>query len=86
MKLLSEESESFSKDDGDIGSVPDLKLGINLTDNVPVQKNYVAVPRPLYPEVKAYIEDLLNQNFSSYSSPVVCVRKKDQSLRLCVDY
>ena len=91
LKLLSEESESFSKDDDDIGSVPDLKLGINLTDNVPVQKNYVAVPRPLYPEVKAYIEDLLNRNFirksnSSYSSPVVCVRKKDQSLRLCVDY
>ena len=91
LKLLSEESESFSKDDDDIGSVPDLKLGINLTDNVPVQKNYVAVPRPLYPEVKTYIEDLLNRNFirksnSSYSSPVVCVRKKDQSLRLCVDY
>lgn len=68
-----------------------MKLGINLTDKVPVQKNYVAVPRPLYPEVKAYIEDLLNRNFirkssSSYSSPVVCVRKKDQSLRLCVDY
>ena len=41
--------------------------------------------------MKAYIEDLLNQNFirrstSSYSSPVVCVRKKDQSLRLCVDF
>ena len=91
LKLLSEESESFSKNDDDIGSVPDLKLGINLTDKTPVQKNYVAVPRPLYPVVKAYIEDLLNRNFirksnSSYSSPVVCVRKKDQSLRLCVDY
>ena len=90
-RLLSEESESFSKNDDDIGSVPELKLGINLTDKTPVQKNYVAVPRPLYPEVKAYIEDLLNRNFirksnSSYSSPVVCVRKKDQSLRLCVDY
>ena len=37
------------------------------------------------PEVKAYIEDLLNRNFirqsySPYSSPVVCVRKKDQTL------
>ena len=41
--------------------------------------------------MNAYIEDLLNRNFirksnSSYSSPVVCVRRKDQSLRLCVDY
>ena len=37
------------------------------------------------------MEDLLNRNFikkskSPYSSPVVCVRKKDQTLRLCVDY
>ena len=92
LKLLSEERDSFAKDDNDIGCIPDLKLSsINLTDNVPVHKNYVAIPRPLYPEVKAYIEDLLTRNFiskstSPYSSPVVCVRKKDQILRLCVDY
>ena len=91
LKLLCEERDSFSKNDDDIGNVPNLKLHLNLTDNIPVQKNYVAVPRPLYPEVKAYIEDLLNRNFirksnSPYSSPVVCVRKKDQSLRLCVDF
>ena len=91
LKLLSEEQDVFSKDDDDIGSVQELNMDIQLIDNVPVQKNYVAVPRPLYPEVKAYIEDLLNKNFirkskSSYSSPVVCVRKKDHSLRLCIDY
>ena len=45
--------------------------------------------RPLYPEVKHYLEDLLNKNFirrskSPYS--VVCVRKKDGTMRLCVDY
>ena len=91
LKLLCEEQSAFSKNDDDIGKIPNLKLNITLTDNIPVQKNYVAVPRPLYPEVKAYIEDLLNKNFicksdSPYSSPVVCVRKKDQSLRLCVDF
>jgi hypothetical protein len=62
-----------------------------LNDETPVQKNYTAVPRPLYPEVKSYVEDLLNKNFirkstSPYSSPVVGVRKKDQTLRLCIDY
>ena len=90
-QLLVEQAEVFAQDDGDVGSIPRLQMKIHLTDTVPVQKNYVAVPRPLYPEVKAYIEDLLNRNFirrstSSYSSPVVCVRKKDHSLRLCVDY
>ena len=38
-----------------------------------------------------YIEDLLNRGWikhskSAYSSPVVCVRKHDGSLRLCVDF
>ena len=89
--ILTEEQDSFAKDDNDIGMIQDLKLEINLEDKILVQKNYVAVPRPLYPEVKSYIEDLLNRSFISkskslYSSPVVCVRKKDQTLRLCVGY
>ena len=66
-------------------------MDIPLNDKTPVQKNYVAVPRPLYPEVISYVEDLLNRNFirrstSSYSSPVACVRKKEHTLRQCVDY
>ena len=57
-------------------------LGVLLDEHLtwkhhpPVQKNYTAVPRPLFPEVKSYVEDLLNKNFvrkstSPYSSPVV---------------
>ena len=66
-------------------------MEINLKDHQPVQKKYTSVPRSLYPEVKQYIEDLLNQNFitkskSPYSSLVVCVGKKDGTLRLCIDY
>ncbi|KAK3742618.1 hypothetical protein QZH41_000460, partial [Actinostola sp. cb2023] len=54
-------------------------------------QRYTSIPKPLYPEVKHYVEDLLNKGWvrksrSAYSSPVVCVRKKDGSLRLCVDY
>ena len=89
LKLLTEEVDSFAKDDNDIGCIPDLQLDLDLEDQTPVQKNYVAVLKPLCGEVKAYIEDFLNRNFikkssSSFSSPVVCVRKKVQSLRLCV--
>ena len=90
-RMLKEESASFAKDDLDGGCIPDLELKIELTDKTPVQKSYVSVPRPLYPEVKAYIEDLLNRGWikkstSPYSSPVVCVQKKCGQLRLCVDY
>ena len=89
--MLTEEQDSFARDDNDIGMIQDLKLEINLEDKTPVQKNFIAVPRPLYPEVKTYIEDLLNRNFikkskSPYSSPVVCVREKDHTLRSCFDY
>ena len=45
----------------------------------------------MYREVKDYIFDLVQKGWikksnSAYSSPVVCVRKKDGSLRLCIDY
>ena len=90
-ELLKEHCHAFSKDDSDIGIISDLEMEIHLSDHKPVQKTYTSIPRPLYPEVKAYIEDLLNRNWiqkskSSYSSPVVCVRKKDGDLRLCVDF
>ena len=57
--MLTEEQDSFAKDDNDISMIQDLKFEINLEDKTPVQKNYIAVPHPLYPEVKSYIEDLL---------------------------
>ncbi|KAL9964944.1 hypothetical protein ACROYT_G028661 [Oculina patagonica] len=90
-KMLVEEAESFSKTDDDVGRAEELQVNINLTDSVPVQRKYTAIPRPLYAEVKQYVEDLLNRGWiqksrSAYSSPVVCVRKRDGSLRLCIDY
>ena len=90
-QLLTEQADAISKNDDDVVCIPNLQMDIPLNDKTPVQKNYVAVPRPLYPEVKSYVEDLLNRNFirrstSSYSSAVVCVRKKDHTLRLYVDY
>ena len=90
-RMLHEEAESFSKDDDDIGCIEDLKLKLNLSSQRPVQKTYNHIPKPLFPEVKQHIEDLLNRGWikhskSAYSSPVVCVRKRDGSLRLCVDF
>lgn len=62
-KMLHEEHRAFATNEDDIGCIIDLEMDINLTDTQPVQKNYTAIPRPLYPEVKHYIEDLLNKNF-----------------------
>ncbi len=66
-------------------------MAITLKDDIPVQRTYASVPKPLYQEVKEYIRDLLARGWivkskSPYSAPAVCVRKKDGSLRLCIDY
>lgn len=90
-QMLREESGSFSRSDDDIGCVENLQMDITLRDDEPVSKTYLSVPKPLYKEMKDYLQDLIAQGWveksrSSYSSPVVCVRKKDGSLRLCIDY
>lgn len=84
-EMLYNESDVFAKEDGDIGCIPSLQLKINLRDEAPVQKTYNSIPKPLYKEVKDYVQNLLDRGWikkstSSYSSPVVCVRKKDSSL------
>ena len=89
--MLQEEAESFSQTDDDVGQAEELQLEINLTDSVSLQKRYNSILRPLHAEVKQYVQDLLNRcriqkSRSAYSSPVVCVRKRDGSLRLCIDY
>ena len=86
-KLLLEEAYSFSRDDDDIGCEKDLVLDLRLKDDTPVQRNYVLFPKPLYLDVKSYIQDLRNPGFiklsqSPYSSSMLCVRKPDNSLRL----
>ena len=45
--MLTEKQDSFTKDDNDISMIQDLKLERNLEDKTPVQKNYIAVTRPL---------------------------------------
>ena len=90
-KLLLEEADSFSRDDDDIRCAKDLVLDLRLKDDTPVQRNYASFPKPLYSEVKSYLQNLLNCGFikpsqSPYLSSMLCARKPDNSLRLCVDY
>lgn len=89
--MLREETGAIAQDDGDIGDIPSLQMTINLKDDIPVQKSYASIPKPLYQEVKQYVEELLAQGWivkskSPFAAPVVCARKRDGTLRLCIDY
>ena len=89
--MLREECESFMRNKDDINLIKGLELKLQMKDKTPVQRQYNRVPKPLYPEVRSYLEDLLNrqwicQSLSSYASPVVIVRKKCGAMRLCIDY
>ena len=91
--MLQEEAELFSKDDEDVGSIEGVPMTLTSSDCTPVQKTCTSLPRPLYTEIKHYIEDLLSRGWitksqSSHASPAVCIRKKDGGLRLhvCIDY
>ena len=79
--MLREESEVFATDDTDIDNVDHNKMNIRLKDDIPCQATYNSIPRPLYQELKHYVEDLLNKQWITnshleYSSPVVAVMKK----------
>lgn len=90
-EMLRQESGAFAQDDDDMGCIPSLEMSITLKDSTPIQKSYTSIAKPIYKEVKEYIEDLLARGWivkskSFYSAPVVCVRKKDGTLKLCIDY
>lgn len=90
-QLLYEECEVFAKSDTDIGDIRDFKMDIHLSDEVQVNQAYRHLPRKLYDDVKIYLNDLIvngwiQESSSPYASPIVCVRKKDNTLRMCVDY
>ena len=78
-----EESDSFALGDREIGSAMSLQLPINLSNDCPVQKTYNAIPKPLYPEVKKYIEDLMikgfiNKSRSHFWNPIICVQSRTE--------
>ena len=60
-QMLIQEAAAFSVGDSDIGNATSTSMAIKLNDNTPVQLNNHSVPKPLYIELKAHIEDLLNR-------------------------
>ena len=89
--LLTKYQSVFSTGEGDLGCTNRLEHEIPLLDEVPVRQRFRRVPPSDYDSVKAHINQLLEaqvirESCSPYASPIVLVKKKDGSLRMCVDY
>ncbi|XP_049332461.1 retrovirus-related Pol polyprotein from transposon opus [Astyanax mexicanus] len=89
--LLYKHSAVFSSFEGDIGCTNLISHDIPLLDDVPVRQRYRRIPPSDYDAVKAHIHQLLEnqviqESCSPYASPIVLVKKKDGTLRMCVDY
>lgn len=89
--LLEKYADVFTRGDGDLGCTTLVEHEIRLTDDTPVRQRYRRLPPSQYGQVKAHIQELVEQGIarpscSPYSSPIVVVMKKDGEIRLCVDY
>ena len=80
----------FTLDDLDLGHTSVVKHKIRLNDYTPFKERYRRIPPHQYEEVKKHLKEMLEigairKSNSPWASIVVLVRKKDGSLRFCID-
>ena len=89
-ELFKEFQDVFSQGDDDLGNTPLLEHGIE-THGPPLRQPYQQQNPAVRREEMTQVQQMLSSNVirpsnSPWASPVVMVRKKDGSLRFCVDF
>ena len=91
--LLHKHIDIFSKHEEDIGHCDFIKHRIDLLPDktTPFKQNHRRIPPMMIEEVRQHLEQLLSAGIikkskSPWASNIVLVRKKNGSLRMCVDY
>ena len=83
--------DKFSASDLDMGHHTRVQHEIHLTDDHPFKERHRRIPPGMLQQVREHLRQMLDSGIirpsqSPWSSEVVWVRKKDGSLRQCVDF
>ena len=81
----------FALDDRELGEVKGVEHVIDTGDSQPMRQLPRRVPFALRQEISRMVQEMLDgdivqESASPWASPVVLVKKKDGTLRFCVDY
>jgi len=81
----------FPKSSMDLGHTSAVRHKIELLNNEPFKEPCRRIPPALFGEVKQHIQEMLDigairESKSPFSSNVVIVRKKDGTIRFCIDF
>lgn len=90
-ELIRKRDAAFSHGAFDLGHCNIIPHRVQLTDSKPISLPYRRIPPQDMKEVRDQLQELLDKGIirksnSPYGSPVVIVRKKNGTIRLCIDY
>ena len=90
-ELLYEYQDVFAREDFDLGNFTEIEHEINMGNASPVKQKFRRTPLALLGEEEKHLDKMLKAEViqpstSDWSSAPVLVRKKDQSVRWCVDW
>ena len=89
--MLMEHHHIFSLDKNKIGCMDTVEHIIELMDDEPFKERFWLITPPLLEEVRGNLQDMLDggairPSKSPWCNAIVLVRKKDGTLRFCIDF
>ena len=90
-KLIENKEKVFVKKDQPLTKALNIEHVIDTGEDLPISSRKYRTTHKERPIIKELIQDMLKNKLiepskSPWSSPIVLVRKKDYSIRFCVDY